>query len=266
MRNVPRLFVFAFFAALCLPPSKAYGFSLWSTSESYLGAGKFYGPGAVMDDQDLFEIELHNLAFFTNFDFVTPFMNNGEKEPNICAEKALKKNKADGRLSDGTLINENADICLMVIAGVPLLPAVIAGGPHNGQQINITGQDGNIVMTMDLALDMGIGKKGVVRLPFYGTTGRVTVPASLQTQQGGHGADQAGKLKSGTVIEGRIGDFNHDGWIDGTMVAAGNMPLDSPIFPGLPYVLYRNFETNLPIEGHLFGNIKELSVKDVSTR
>lgn len=233
---------------------------LWSTSESFLGTGEFYGPGAYITYQDLFEIELSNLAFVTKLVFVTPFYNNGPDEPNNCAEKQMS-DKPDGRLSNGLLINENADMCIAVIAGTEMMFAVIQGGPHQGQQINVTLDTGDIVMTMDLALDLGIGEKGVVKLPFYGTTDSVVVPKSLQTQVNEIGIDQAGPFPSGTTLTGRIGDFNGDGWIDGTLVAVGNIPLDSPIYPGQPYAMHRNFETNIPIKGLSYGNVKKLVEK-----
>lgn len=240
----------------------AHAAKLWSNSESFLGPGEFHGPGAFPVVQPMFEItELRNLAFFTDVDFVTPFVNNGPAEPNNCAEKEFR-GEIDGKLSNGIRINENADICSATIAGTRVLVAVIEGGPHNGQQYNVTLSDGNIVMTMDLGLDLGIGEKGVIKLPFYGTTGKLEIPESLQTLQGGTGVDQAGKYVSGTTLEGRIGDFNNDGWIDGTLVAVGTMPLDSPIYPGQPYAMHRNFETNIPIAGTLYGNVKKLNERN----
>jgi hypothetical protein len=234
--------------------SPLFGVTLWSTKESFLGPGKFFGPGANTADQELFEVVIRNMAFFTEVDFVTPFFNNGPAEPNISGEKAFS-GPVDGKLSNGSLINENVDLRVMTIAGARLLPAVIYDGPYRGQQLSVTFENGDVVMTMDLALDLGIGEKGVIKLAFYGTTGSVIVPDSLQTQSEGKGIDQAGSLPSGTVITGRIGDFNHDGWIDGTLVAVGNLPLNSPIYPGQPYAMYRNFETNIPIEGALFGDM-----------
>lgn len=262
MRSGLELKVFLIAAAgilsLQLASQPAAAAKLWSTSETFLGSGEFYGPGSFTARQPLFEIELNNLSFFTDVDFVTPFANNGAAEPNTCGEKEFK-GEIDGKLSDGTRINENADICSTTIAGTRMLIGVIEGGPHMGQQYNVTMDDGNIVMTMDLGLDLGIGAKGVVRLPFYGTTSELEVPKSLQSLKGEKGGvDQAGKFPSGTKLSGRIGDFNNDGWIDGTLVAVGNMPLDSPIYPGQPYAMHRNFETNIPIKGVLYGNIKDL--------
>lgn len=237
----------------------AQGAKLWSTDESFLGSGEFFGPGKFIEKQELFHITLNNLSFFTPLDFVTPWENNGTDEPNICGEKEFKGD-VDGKLSNGIRINENVDICSTHIAGTHMMLAVIEGGPHQGQQFNITMDDGNVVMTMDFALDLGIGEEGIIKLPFFGTTGVIEVPLSLQTQMGKKGIDQAGKFPSKTRLTGRIGDFNNDGWIDGAMVAAGTMPLTSPFFPGQPYALLRNFETNIAIDGLLHGNIKDLKI------
>jgi len=242
-------------------PDLVFGVTLYSTKETFLGPGKFFGPGANTVEQEIFEVVIRNMVFVSEVDFVTPFLNNGSKEPNVRGEKE-SSGSVDGKLSNGRFINENVDLGIMIIAGARLLPAVIDGGPYQGQQLSVTLSNGDIVMTMDFALDLGIGEKGVIKLPFYGTTGSRVVPNSLQTSNEGRGVDQAGSLASGTVIIGRIGDFNHDGWIDGTLVAAGNIPLDSPIYPGQPYALYRNFETDIPIEGALFGGISDLTKRE----
>ena len=93
-------------------------------------------------------------------------------------------------------------------------------------------------------------------MPFYGTTGEVTVPASLQTQlKLPGGMDRAGSLKAGTKLRGRLGDCNHDGMLDGAIVVAGNIPLTSVFMPGAPYALIRYFETNIPYTGHRIGKL-----------
>jgi hypothetical protein len=229
--------------------------TLFSTPTSYLKTGKFVGPGAFDADQELFPVTIRNMLFVTERDFVTPFFNNGAEAPNILAEQKFR-DPVDGKLADGTLINENVDIWPAKIAGVDVLIAVVAGGPHHGEQLSVVNDDGEVVMTMDLALDFGLGPKGVVHVPFYGTTGTVVVPKSLQTLSGGKGVDQAGQYPSGTTLTGRIGDFNHDGYIDGTLVSAGTLPLDSPFFPGQPYIIARNFETDIAIDGALFGVVR----------
>jgi hypothetical protein len=239
------------------PGAPADAYTLWSTSATYLGSGEFQGPGANLDNAPLFATVIRHMMFVNSRDFVTPFENNGDREPNICGAGQMTAG-VGGRLSDGSLINENVDTCAAVIGGVKVLPAVIYGGFYMGEQISATQDDGNITMAMDLGIDLGVGARGVVKVPFYGTTGEVTVPTSLQTQMGGHGIDQAGIYPSGTRLRGRIGDFNHDGWIDGTIVATGVMPLDSTFYPGQPYVIVRHFETDIPIDGEWSSNVKAL--------
>ena len=239
-------------------PAGAY--TLWSTDQTYLGTGEFHGPGTNMDNGPLFATIIRNMSFVNTLDFVTPFINNGAAEPNICGEKEMT-GPVDGKLSDGSEINENVETCAATVAGTKLLPAVISGGPHFGQQTSVTLDSGDVVMTMDLAIDLGAGAKSVSKVPFYGSTGEIVVPQSLQTQRGEKGVDQAGIHKSGTRLRGRVGDFNNDGWIDGTIVAAGNMPLDSLFYPGQPYVIVRYFETDIPIRGELSSNIKAMKAK-----
>lgn len=252
-----RSWIAAPLALWLLATAPAAALTLYSTEESFNGPGRFFGPGAYTEEQVLFPVVIRNMIFQTERDFITPFVNNGPAEPNIRAEKAFR-GTVDGKLSNGWLINENVDIYPAKVAGSDVIIAVVGGGPHSGRQLSITEENGEVVMTMDLAMDLGVGEKGVVRLPFYGTTGSVEVPYSLQTQMGNKGVDQAGELKSGTVLTGRIGDFNNDGWIDGTLVAAGNMPLDSTFYPGQPYALVRFFETDIRIEGSVFGNVAAL--------
>lgn len=240
--------------------SAANAFTLWSTDYSFLGSGKFFGPGANVEDQALFAMVLNNLAFVSPVDFVTPFVNNGAAEPNTCAERQFS-GAVDGKLSNGLQINENADLCPQTVLGTTFLAAVVSGGSHGGNLLAVTLTEGNVVMTADFVLDLNIGERGIIRIPFYGTTGSVTVPAAIQTQAGGKGVDQAGIYPSGTRIEGRIGDFNDDGWIDGTLVASLVMPLTSPVFPGQPFVVQRNFETNIPIDGVLAGNLRHMNGK-----
>ncbi len=236
--------------------------TLWSTADSFQGTGEFYGPGAFEERQTLFDMVLNNLVFITDSDFLTPFYNNGAANPNVCGERELP-GKPDGRLSNGLLINENADMCLATVANTDMLIAVVKydHSQQQGQQIFLENENGDITVSMELALDLGIGEKGVIKLPFYGTTGSVTVPVSLQTQRGQGGVDSAGPYAAGTVLSGRLGDFNHNGWLDGTLVATGVIPLSSPVFPGQPYAMRRHFETNIPIDGYAFGDVKSLHVR-----
>lgn len=235
-------------------PAMAY--TMWSTSASYLGTGELHGPGlGAGSPQPLFCMNIRHLMFTTYTDLVVPFENNGAEQPNIVGELQVPGD-LDGRLSDGSLINENVNTCAAVIAGRRVLPAVVQGGMHTGRVLMSTTSDGVLTLSTDLAIDLTDGHS--VKLPLYGTVGEVTVPQSLQTQMGSKGVDQAGEYPSGTRLRGRLGDFNHDGWIDGTLVFVGVIPLDSPIAPGQPFVLVRNFETDIPIAGEWSGDVKSL--------
>lgn len=240
-------------AALCTAPARAV--TLWSDERIAGGAGFFFGPGNWTQIEPLFPVVIRNMGFISEADFVTPFKNNGERGPKTLGEKQL--GLKDGKTSDGSLINQNVDTGVFVVAGTRMLPAVVrADGKFGGSQAAVSMRDGHVVMVMDLTLDLGIGPRGIVKMPFYGTTGTVVVPQSLQSQGGGQGVDRAGPIASGTSLAGRVGDFNGDGYIDGTLVATGVMPLNSPIYPGQPWVMVRNFETDIAIEGRPFGSYK----------
>lgn len=237
-------------AALLAFPGMSSAANLWSTDNSHLGPGLFFGPGAYEAPTKLFAATIRNMAFHTDVGFITPFFNNGSASPNLLVNGL----KFDGVLADGSLVNENVQLEEFVVAGMKMQPFVANNGAFRGEQITVTEADGDVIMTMDLVLDMGIGERGIIAVPFYGTTGTLKIPPSLQTAGGAQGVDQAGRLKSGDIIAGRIGDFNGDGYIDGTLVAVGNMPMSSPVFPGQPYALSRNFETDIALDGTIMGS------------
>lgn len=234
--------------------------TMYSRADSYMGAGTFYGPGRVPDSR-LFDAQITGIGFSSPLNFVTPLSNNGAEPPNVCGEAESGK-KPTGFLSDGvTRINENVDACAFDLNNARVLVAIIDGGPHQGQQVAVTtSKDGEatMTMTMDFAIDMGIGKAGVIKIQFYGTTGEVVVPSSLQTALGiGGGVDAAGSFKPGDKLKGRLGDYNNDGMLDGAIVVAGNIPLNSIFMPGAPYALIRYFETDVPYDGVLIGKLRE---------
>lgn len=244
-------------AVTLLLTGAAQAATMYSVQDSYMGPGKFYGPGRLRDTE-IFDVKITGIGFTAPGHYVTPFANNGAAEPNLCGEREL--GRATGMLSDGvTRINENVDACTFMLNDAGVLVAIIEGGGHEGQQVAVTLEDhGEItmIMTMDFAIDMGVGKGGVIRLPFYGTTGEVVVPASLQTQMGiDGGVDLAGSLKPGDRIRGRLGDFDGNGVLDGAIVVAGNIPLDSIFMPGAPYALIRYFETDVPYDGAPVGKL-----------
>ncbi|MCE2970776.1 MAG: hypothetical protein LW847_11265 [Burkholderiales bacterium] len=248
----PRAVAGAALVCAWLAATAAQAVTLWSDERVEGGAGVFFGPGNWMQVEPLFPVVIRHMGFISEADFVTPFKNNGERGPKTLGEAQL--GLKDGKTSDGGLINHNVDTGVFVVAGTKMLPAVVrADGKFGGSQAAVSIRDGNVTMVMDLTLDLGIGPRGIVKMPFYGTTGTVVVPPSAQTQGGGQGVDRAGPIASGTTIAGRVGDFNGDGYIDGTLVAAGTMPPNSPIYPGQPWVMVRNFATDIAIDGRPFG-------------
>ncbi|MDD5034911.1 MAG: hypothetical protein PHE55_09150 [Methylococcaceae bacterium] len=233
----------------------AEAFTVYSTKDSYMGAGTFYGPGKL-PDAPLFDVTIRNVAFTSATTFVTPFFNNGGEAPNVPGEVATS-DKPDGYFSDGkTPINENAEVGPFELNGAKVLVGIGGGGAHQGEQISVLLDRHTMIMTMDIVFDMGIGAAGVVAAPFYGTTQEATLPPSIQTQMGIEGGiDRAGPLKSGDKIHGRLGDFNGDGMLDGAIVVTGNMPLTSVFMPGAPYALIRYFDTDMPYAGAVAGKL-----------
>ena len=254
IKRTGRLAASAFGLALALV-APASAFTVYSTTESYMGAGVFYGPGRLPDSV-LFDVVIRNVAFTSASTFVTPFFNNGPEEPNVTGEIETTSSP-DGYFSDGvTPINENADVGPFDLNGQPFLVGIGGGGAHHGEQISVLFDDNLMIMTMDIVFDMGIGPGGVVSAPFYGTTGEATLPPSIQTQMGFEGGiDYAGSLKAGDVLRGRLGDYNGNGLLDGAIAVTGNMPLDSVFMPGAPYALIRYFETDMPYDGEHIGKL-----------
>lgn len=247
------------------PFCEVYSFSLISTKDNLNGTGEIIGPGKYEKKQVLFEMVLNGISFTNRTDFVVPFFNNAEAEPNVCAESDFG-DRPDGRLSNGVAFNENADMCLANIAGTDMHIAVVKSGPLQGQVQSMILDEQSLLVSMDIAFDLGIGDKGVVAMPFYGSTNKVMIPYSLQTQLDmPGGTDRAGVMNSGTWLHGRLGDLDKDGWIDGTLVSAGNIPLESPVFPGQPYAMIRHFELDIPVRGYELGNV-ESALKTITNR
>lgn len=241
--------------ASLLAGGTAGAFTVFSNKNSYMNAGTFYGPGKL-PASPLFDVTIYNVAFTSATTFVTPFFNNGGKEPNVRGEVETS-DKPDGYFSDGkTPLNENADVGPFVLNGAKVLVGIGGGGAHQGEQLSVLLDRHTMIMTMDIVFDMGIGAAGVVAAPFYGTTQEATLPKSIQSQLGLEGGtDRAGDLKSGDKIHGRLGDFNGNGMLDGAIVVTGNMPLTSVFMPGAPYALIRYFETDMPYNGAMVGKL-----------
>ena len=229
----------ALVAGLTGPAAAATGQHLFN-----LHGGHFFGPGPIVPDTPLPDGTIRGISFdLDRLEGVAAFATGGRL------------------LSDGTTAtNGNIDAGALEIGG----PAkgktqgnpegkvfwlyAVAGGPNEGQERYRFDADYNMVWTVDLGLDPGFAE-GIVRVNgFQLTTGTRKVPLSLQTASGIPGGyDKAGSLASGTLLVGRVGDFDADGFIDGSIVATANVPMQADLLPGAPVANVRGFRTDIPI-------------------
>ena len=216
-----------------------------------LHGGYFYGPGPIVPDTQLPDGKLTNIHFdLTTWRGYCEFQNDGSSAT---------------VLSDGqTRINQNIDAGKLYVGGgtSPILLAAVDGGPHRGQEEYALDKRYRLVWRVDIALDSGF-PEGIIRLnDFVLTTGVAQIARSHQSERGEPGGyDQAGSLSSGTLIAGRLGDFDQDGFLDGVLVAAPIVPLSADMLPGAPVGNRRGFRTNVPIKP---GVSLELILRGVS--
>jgi hypothetical protein len=211
----------------------------------YLKAGTFYGPG----DKGIHPFnnaEVRNIVLTGPLQGFIPFANNGAELPNVIAE-VLQGGVIDGHTSDGRPINENIDTGLRLVLKDPQ-----TGESANvmvvsvEQEIVAPDEKGNLVFQAHVVADPG--QPSLVE-PFdvRFTSGAARVPLSLRTQNntfGGH--DFAGPFPSGHVLIGRIGDFDHDGFLDGELVQAENAPLNLVLAQGDPLAQRRPWVSDIP--------------------
>lgn len=213
-----------------------------------LVARQLYGPGPL-PDQKLGAGHVHNMPFVGFMDARVPGTNNGAAPPNVSGE-SLQGTTVDGKLSDGTLINENIDMghVLLLQGRFNLLLAAVHGGPNQGNSHFFLDRTLNWTIQDDIAIDPGFAE-GIVKIKdFVFTTGPTFVPQSVQTQRGYPGGmDIVGSLRSGDVIAGRIGDDDLDGFVDGVFIALGNFPLEAILLPGAPFVQSIEFVSDIPL-------------------
>jgi hypothetical protein len=207
-----------------------------------------YGPGP-MPDQKLARGHVHNMQFDRFMHAVVPGANNGGESPNVTGE-ALQGSPVDGKLSDGTLINENIDMgnALLLQGRFNLLLGAVHGGPHQGNSTFALDRDLNWTIEDDIAIDPGFAE-GIIKInDFKFTTGPAFVPTSVQTQKNyPGGVDMVGSLRSRDVLVGRVGDDDFDGFVDGIFLALGNFPLDSILLPGAPFVQTIQVASDYPL-------------------
>lgn len=211
----------------------------------YLTGGYFYGPGPIVPDTSLPDGRLVNIRFDPrDFQGYAEFFNDDREE---------------SKLSDGrTRINLNIDAGRLRIGGgyQTVLLVAVDGGPQRGTEQYYLDEDYRFVWRVDLALDPGF-EEGIIRVDdFILHTGVARVAPSLQTQNGLTGGyDQAGSLKTGQLLLGRVGDFDQDGFLDGILVAAPNVPMAADLLPGAPVGNRRGFYTDVPITPNISAEL-----------
>lgn len=242
-------------ALMCmLACTESSAYTVWSTSGPHADSGRLLeleSPTPV----PLGALVIRGLSFITANDLQTFFTNGGGRTPSVCGPQEQRPHA--GKLSDGTRVNENVDVCALTTGNRRLIAAVTEEGDQQGNAfIHIT-PDGNWMLSLTLSLDSGDGT--VMRMPLYATTGTVAVPPALARSVAGNPSQFAPpEVFDGTTLKGRAGDFDGDGWWDGILVASGTLPPDAQGRPGTPFVLYRYFRTDIPVVGINSGNIKGL--------
>lgn len=239
-------YLLCFTVVLFANKSIAQGFTIEVYNGHYFGPGEEPGVDQHGD-------KLNNVVFTGPLNAVVPFFNNAELEPNVQGERDF--GDVDGLLSDGkTKINENVDAAFTLhlfdainSEVVDVMVAVVDGGPLSGNEIIKPDLMGNMTANIEIAWDYGQPDK-IIRDHRTFTTGIAVVPQSLKSQIGmSGGQDQAGDFPAGTPIIGRFGDFDQNGLLDGTFVAAGNTPLELPGGDGNPDLLLRKWVSDIPV-------------------
>lgn len=241
---------------VALAADGASAFTLYLESE-----GRFFGPGnaifaetgtSVKKFQDA---QVRNLTFTGPFTGFIPMFNNGSGAPNVIAE-VLQGGVIDGLTSNGILINENIDTALHLNISDPatgesaniMAVAVASDDTPDGSELVLPDEKGNITFNPTVYADPGDANL-VRKLPsIVFTTGAARVPLSTKTQKGqAGGVDNAGPLPSGHVLIGRVGDFDHDGFMDGILVLGGNAPEDLVVGRGNPLAQIRPWHSDIPV-------------------
>ena len=228
----------------------------------YLDNGFFYGPGDALyldtgkPGLNKFpDAQVRNIVLTGPLSGIIPFDNNGADAPNVIAEQLSLSGPVDGRLSDGTLINENADTALRLfitdlVSGEIADLVVIAEAserPDGGEPI-LADAVGNLTFNPSVVADPGEPEL-ISRFNVSFTTGLGQVPLSYKTQQGlAGGVDAAGPLVSGTVLIGKLGDYDGDGFMDGELILTANSPSDLIVARGNPIAQRRPWTSDIPIE------------------
>lgn len=209
-------------------------------------SGTFHGPGAL-PDAECPHGYLGHIEFRKPLTGESRFFNNGAAEPNVPDEI---DGQIDGRLSDGRPFNEHVFGGIAEVGGgaLRLMTVILGTGPNQGRELYELDDAYHLNLTVDLAMDPGFPEGIIVRENLHITTGLLWVPLSLQTASGlPGGQDRAGSLPAGVPVVGRLGDYDRDGFIDGTIAGGANVPLGHMLSPGSPVVLERRFTSDIPV-------------------
>jgi hypothetical protein len=210
-----------------------------------LKAGTFYGPG----DKGVHPFQngqVRNIQLDGSLQGRVPFFNNGSDPPNVIAE-VLQGGPVDGYTSDGRAINENIDTALHLqledkTTGQSGSLMVVS----TGEEVVQPDEKGNLVFVAHVFADPGVAAL-VTPLVVRFTSGAARIPLSLRTQNGiAGGHDFAGPFPSGHTLIGRIGDFDHDHFLDGELVQGENSPLELVIARGDPIAQHRPWVSDIP--------------------
>ena len=208
--------------------------------------GMFYGPGNH-GEQDIQNGFLSNFIITAPMTGHIPFLNNGANKPNVLAEYS-HTGLVDGMLSDGTKINENVNAAFVLDVKEPETQETIKLFVSSVSRETVSLDDNdNLSFNLTAGFDSGFAQD-VIQLPIQFTTGLVEVPISEKKKlnlPGGH--DFAGPFPAGTLMAGRFGDMDQDGFLDGTFVLADNTPFELLIAEGDPVLLVRPFTSDIPI-------------------
>lgn len=250
----PAHFQISFIVLVATGLVQAPAASVTAPSETFsleFQGGTFYGPGQ-MPDVSMPNGHISHIALDHRLNGETPYFNNKEQPPNIKsgAEAGGSNGWRSGNMSNNTPFNEYMDGGIVNVGhgALRLLNVVTRHGPNHGKQLYQLTPECNWQITTDLALDPGFAEGIMVTENLNISTGTVWTPLSVQTQMDFPGGiDAAGSLPSGVPLVGKLGDYNFDGFLDGTVVGVANIPIDHIFYPGAAVAQSRNFSSSIPI-------------------
>lgn len=233
------------FAMCAFAAQDSSAYSLWSTHDSRTDTGQLY---LAHDNAKLGELRIRNLLLIGPSGWLVPFNNNGPNAPNVCAAFETSVGRPEIR------VNENVDSCPTMLSGGEVSMLVVDGGRHQGNQLATISPSGEVAMSADVVLRFG--NLPEIRTSFYATSGVTKAPPELRSQAEDIARRVPWMAAGPGELRGRIGDFDGNGWVDGTVVAVGTLPEGAAAKAGTQYLLIRHFETDLPVAGVLSGNVK----------